>query len=359
MMNYINRKRRVLLFSIGFLVFFYGCLGSEFSDRARTETEKSSDLANKQDGANAESDPESPNNIVQPYSSGDSTGEGSSGAATPDNTSGSGNSGSTSSARTECSKSGTGDLYMASGSFRKLDSSTGKIVGASISLKSKPAKTLLDNGRKDNNFAALDAMSVHQGVLYGAHGHRLYRVNSSSGVLKRIGKNAYAQSFWAAGGLASQDGKLYLAGGYTKHSSGLFIMNTSTGVGERVGKKGDAFGLGITDPLGLASLAGTLYMVDKKALYTVNATTGKASRVGNTENFGIKGMIIGWPGGLTVLNGKLYMILNIHGGPIIVGGLYQMNTSTGKATRVNKDDISSQNWGCLGSFKKYDALASP
>ena len=59
-------------------------------------------------------------------------------------------------------------------------------------------------------------------------------------------------------------------------------------------------------PSGLASHNGVLYMVGaRNALYTLNVTTGVATRVGSSTNFGVSEFT---PTGLASHNGVLYMV---------------------------------------------------
>ena len=127
-------------------------------------------------------------------------------------------------------------------------------------------------------------------------------------------------------GLAfAADGTLYMIG---SAADALYTVNTTTGVATRVGSATE-FGVGETAPQGLAFAAdGTLYMIGSTAgaLYTVNTTTGVATRVGSATEFGVGESL---PMGLAfAADGTLYMIGST------AGALYTVNTTTGVATRV-------------------------
>ena len=68
----------------------------------------------------------------------------------------------------------------------------------------------------------------------------------------------------------------------------LYTVNTTTGVATRVGRS-TRFGVSESRPQGLASHNGVLYMIGNSndALYTLNTTTGVATRVGSATNFGV------------------------------------------------------------------------
>ena len=96
----------------------------------------------------------------------------------------------------------------------------------------------------------------------------------------------------------------------------LYTLNPTTGRATRVGTA-TRFGVNELWPTGLASHNGTLYMVGQSndALYTINPTTGRATRVGTASGFGVNE---GAPSGVASHNGKLYML----GG--ITDALYHM-----------------------------------
>ena len=67
----------------------------------------------------------------------------------------------------------------------------------------------------------------------------------------------------------------------------LYTLNPSTGRATRVGSA-DQFGVSEDLPIDLAAIGNTLYMVGTKTdvLYTVDTTTGVATRVGSADQFG-------------------------------------------------------------------------
>ena len=123
--------------------------------------------------------------------------------------------------------------------------------------------------------------------------------------------------------LVSHNGKLYMVGG---SNDALYTVNPTTGVATRVGSATN-FGVDETSPMGLASHNGKLYMVGLRntALYTVNPTTGAATRVGSARRFGVGEYS---PVGLASHNGKLYMVGRHY------AALYTLNPTTGVAARV-------------------------
>ena len=127
---------------------------------------------------------------------------------------------------------------------------------------------------------------------------------------------------------------LYMLGDQT---NALFLLNPNTGIASRIGNA-ENFGVGETSPSGLALLGSTLYMVGRTnaALYTLNTDTGEATRVGNAQAFGVNEIS---PAGLTALAGvtpgapaELFMIGQTN------AALYTVNARTGIASRVGNVD---------------------
>ena len=122
---------------------------------------------------------------------------------------------------------------------------------------------------------------------------RLYRVNTTSGGVTRVGTGTVRRFGVAANesspqGLASIGTTLYMVG---QGNQVLYTLNTSTGVAEQVGSAGPddpPFGVNERSPRGLASIGTTLYMVGDvgKSMYTVDTTTGEAEQVGLASYFG-------------------------------------------------------------------------
>ena len=132
-----------------------------------------------------------------------------------------------------------------------------------------------------------------------------------------------------AGGLASHSNVLYMVG---TSADALYTVNPTTGVATRVGSA-DKFGAGIGVPNGLTSHGGSLYMVDTttEALYTVDPATGIATRAGTATLFGL-GVSNFVPTGLASHGGSLYMVDATN------HDLYTVDPATGIATRVGRAD---------------------
>ena len=149
------------------------------------------------------------------------------------------------------------------------------------------------------------------------------------GAASRVGSaNAFGLSSPNPGGLCAHNGALYMVAWISGGpGASLFTLNPTTGVATRVGNAVN-FGLNPAEdvPGALASHGGVLYMVGDRThnLYTVNTTTGVATRVGASTNFGINET---GPTGLASLNGLLYLLGRSR-------GLSTLNTTTGVATVI-------------------------
>ena len=177
-------------------------------------------------------------------------------------------------------------------------------------------------------------IASHGGQLYGVgqlpvsggipsppgfgFGYRLLAIDTSSGIATGVG-NTGISSF--EGDISSHNGVLYRV----TAKGQLYSLNAATGAATRVGSV-DGFGVGERRPTGLASHQGTLYMVGQEnhKLYTLDATAGIATAVGNAIEFGINEDNIGR---LVSHNGTLYM--SDDGG----NEFFTLNTSTGTATQ--------------------------
>ncbi len=111
-------------------------------------------------------------------------------------------------------------------------------------------------------------------------------------------------------GLAAIDGTLYMVG---QTNIALYTLNIdpddgiADGSADRVGRVID-FGVGEGGPTGLAAIGSTLYMVGtaNDALYTLDITTGIATRVGNVAGgFGVREV---GSAGLAAVGTTLYMV---------------------------------------------------
>ena len=108
----------------------------------------------------------------------------------------------------------------------------------------------------------------------------------------------------------------------------LFSLDSSTGAASRVGGAVN-FGAGTAiGPVGLAWHDGRLYMAgaDTDALYTVDTDSGRASRVGTATAFGVGETD---PAGLASHNGRLYLLGNE------TAKLYTLEVATGTASAVS------------------------
>ena len=107
----------------------------------------------------------------------------------------------------------------------------------------------------------------------------------------------------------------------------IFGVASTAGVATRVGSA-TQFGVDDHRPQGLASNGTTLYMVTSASgdpLYTLNASTGVASKVGNTN--------IQEPGGITFHNNVLYMATDTGFG----GQFWRINPSNARATLISSN----------------------
>ena len=349
---------------MGCLGFSYGCLGSEFVDRSLTKTENSDNSLENNDGldgmGNTGNDPGSVGSSEDPTTttSGEQSGPGQ-GAQSATGSSG----GSSSSSGSTCSqKMASNSLYVSqslgyNGRLFKVNSSTGKIVPPGFSFYRSNLHSYVSAG------VGFEAMSYHKGELYAAYQTWFYKIiKPCSGTYKVIGKSN-TKTFWDAGGLASHKGKLYLVAAENNlsylnqgYKTALFTVDTKTG---KTTKVGTAITGKFTNPTGLASFNGRLYMTAFTRLHTVDELTGKATRVGDSSQFGLNRNVL--TGGLTVHNGKLYMIINaLYGANKTDGtdGLYEVDTSDGTAMKVDTD---IKNWGWTSQKdkdKRYRAIVS-
>ena len=126
----------------------------------------------------------------------------------------------------------------------------------------------------------------------------------------------------------------------------LYKVDRKTGVAEKVGSDGLLSGSAI-QPRDLAWDGTTMYMATPDALYTVNTSTGVATRKG-PFGVGIEDVTgIAWDGERE----NLYMVDRD------TDALYKVATSTGDATRVNRHatitNPSSLTWITSGDFGSY------
>ena len=123
--------------------------------------------------------------------------------------------------------------------------------------------------------------------------------------------------------LAAIDDALYMTGALT---GALYRFDLAEGVATRVGNT-EAFGVDEMFPTGIAAIDGTLYMVGSNArLYEVNLNDGVATQVGQENGFGVREEL---PFGLAAIDKTLYMVGSN-------ARLYEVDTTTGVAKRVGK-----------------------
>ena len=195
------------------------------------------------------------------------------------------------------------------------------IINNTLHTLSSADGTATKYGTADNtgvNNANWNALSFDGGVLYG--------INDTNNTLYTFDDTGQATvvttisgiSTFAAG--AINNGDYYISDG-----SALYTLNTSTGVATRVGSA-TGFGVSEGNCRALCFVGNTLYMVGatQDALYTLNTSTGVGTRVGSAFRFGLNTSDA--PQGLASDGINLWMAL----GSI----LYTLNTSTGVATRV-------------------------
>ena len=190
-----------------------------------------------------------------------------------------------------------------------------------LDISSPPAITATTIGSQFNT--SLVSLASHAGILYSTSRDTLYTVNATTGAFTRIGRaTAFGVSESNAGGLASHNGVLYMAG---SSNDALYTVDTSTGVATKVGTS-NRFNANVRTPTGLTSLKGVLYMVGRTqdALFTVNPITGEADKVDdNTRRFDAS---VRSPASLGAYLGTLYLSDSDR--------LYSVTTDTGIATLV-------------------------
>ena len=123
--------------------------------------------------------------------------------------------------------------------------------------------------------------------------------------------------------LAVVDDTLYMAGALT---GALYRFDLAGGTATRVGNT-EAFGVNEMFPTGIATIGSTLYMVGSNArLYEVNLSDGVATQVGKDTGFGVGEEL---PFGLAAIDNTLYMVGSN-------ARLYEVDTTMGVAKRVGR-----------------------
>ena len=118
---------------------------------------------------------------------------------------------------------------------------------------------------------------------------------------------------------------MYMVGSDT---AALYSINLSTGAATRIGSA-TQFGISEADPRALAWNGSTMYMLgaNNDWLYTLDLTTGVATRVGSVSQFGVSE---GNPQGLAWNSNNNTMYMVGRGNDV----LYTLDLTTGMATRV-------------------------
>ncbi len=194
--------------------------------------------------------------------------------------------------------------------------------------------------RRPTGLAAID------NTLYmvGSGGAALYTLNTDStdtiadGSADQVGSaSQFGVGEGLPAGLAAINNILYMVG---TTNDILYTLNIDTadttpdGMAIRVGSASQ-FGASEGNPSGLAAINNILYMLGSTndALYTLSATTGRATRVSATSvsQFGVSE---DRPSGLAAIGSTLYMVGSDN------AVLYTLNTTTGRATRVSAAGVS-------------------
>ena len=168
--------------------------------------------------------------------------------------------------------------------------------------------------------------------MVGSRNEALYRLDTDSGEATRVNSSVVRFGVVSPSeehspfGLASIRDTLYMVG---DANDALYTLNTSSGMATRVGSA-DQFGVDENNPTGLASIGNTLYMVGENAvLYRLDTDSGEATRVGSAAaGFGVGE---NFPEGLASIGNTLYMVGDAR-------GAYRLDTDSGEATRVGTVD---------------------
>lgn len=185
--------------------------------------------------------------------------------------------------------------------------------------------------------------TYHDSTVYMVSRGHLYKVDKDKAIITERVTTSFQSNFGysetSSRDMTSLNGTLYMLGGSCVC---LYSMDSTSGVATRVGIVTN-FGVGESGPTGLAAQSGNLYMVGQTtdALYRVNTTTGIATQVGSASTFGTVNESS--PRGLASSGSTLYMI------GATGDRLYTVNTDTGIATQVGSSTRFGQNitnpWG--------------
>ncbi len=161
----------------------------------------------------------------------------------------------------------------------------------------------------------------------------LYTLNTTTGRATQVGTapRGFGMSETHPRGLAAIGTTLYMVGSDT---DALHTVDTGTGRAAQVGTTAAGFGVAERRPSGLAAIASTLYIVghDTDLLHTLSydpddgSTDGMAYRVGTTAaGFNV---VEGIATGLAAIDDTLYMVGQLQ------DALFTLNATTGSAIRV-------------------------
>ena len=201
------------------------------------------------------------------------------------------------------------------------------------------------NGKAEAAFSPNFGLSIEvspRSVRLASHGNKLYMhvgesglssdlftLNPSTGIATAAGRTGvyYPHDNFD---MTAHSGTLYAVG--ASNNTGLYSINTTSGTATRVGNAA-GFDVGERYPTGLASHSGVLYMVgyENAKLYTLDTSTGVATAVGHAIQFGVS---ISSPGVLVSHNGTLYMTHGLG----IGNAIYSLDTTTGVATSASTID---------------------
>ena len=187
-----------------------------------------------------------------------------------------------------------GQLYMVSNAPHYVYSLDNYVHTLDIATGEATPAILVPRGYNPTGLAS------HNGELYltahNDHAHRrayLYRFDSDTWTWTRLGNGDFGVGESRTRGMASHGNpaELYMLG---HDHLALYTLDAATGMATRVGSS-NRFGARVYTPGGLASHAGNLYMSgffytpveSSSVLYTLDTTTGEVTRVGSSHDFGI------------------------------------------------------------------------
>ena len=151
--------------------------------------------------------------------------------------------------------------------------------------------------------------------MIGDRTNALYSINTVTGVATRVGvSNNFGIAEASPGGLASYRGSLYMVG----RTQGLSVLNTTSGAATDIDAALSGLGDGSALAHGLARHGEVVYAIADRtnALYSIDVSTGRGTRVGAAVAFGVGETD---PRALASHGGKLLMVGNTQ------DALYEIN----------------------------------